>query len=114
MLCNFFSHFKTKKVVCISKICSRQTNYSAVFFFSAALFIELESLIDAQELPKNGDGLTKPGRFDFCGVLLLHHSSIVARPAIRFFLVYGSLLNLARTMIPFFAFRQITTGWLVF
>ena len=37
------------------------------FFFSVALFIELESLIDAQELPKNGDGLTKPGRFDFCG-----------------------------------------------
>lgn len=31
-----------------------------------------------------------------------------------FFLVYGSLLNLARTMIPFFAFRQITTDWLVF
>lgn len=86
-----------------------------LFFFSAALFIELERLIDAQELPKNGDGLTKPGRFDFCGVLLLHHSSIiVARPAICFFLVYGTLLNLARTMIPFFAFRQITTDWLVF
>ena len=51
---------------------------------------------------------------DFCGVLLLHHSSIVARPMICFFLVYGSLLNLARTMIPFFAFRQITTDWLVF
>ena len=31
-----------------------------------------------------------------------------------FFLVYGSLLNLARTMIPFFAFRQITADWLVF
>ena len=93
------------------QICNRKTNYSAVFFFSAALFIELESLIDAQELPKNGDGLTKPGRFDFCGVLLLHHSS---RPMICFFLVYGSLLNLARTMIPFFAFRQITTDWLVF
>lgn len=56
-----------------------------LFFFSAALFIELERLIDAQELPKNGDGLTKPGRFDFHGVLLLHHSSIVARPPICFF-----------------------------
>lgn len=112
MLCNFF-HIN-KKVLCISKICKRKTNYSAFFCF-AALFIELESLIDAQELPKNGDGLTKPGRFDFCCVLLLHHSSIiVARPTICFFLVYGSLLNLARTMIPFFAFRQITTDWLVF
>ena len=46
-----------------------------LFFFSVALFIELESMIDAQELPKNGDGLTKPGRFDFCVFfLLLHHS----------------------------------------
>ena len=85
-----------------------------LFFFSAALFIELESLIDAQELPKNGDGLTKPGRFDFCGVLLLHDSSIVAKPSICFFFQFmvGSLLNLARTMIPFFTFRQITTDWL--
>lgn len=30
-----------------------------------------------------------------------------------FFLVYGSLFNLARAMIPFFAFRQITIDWLV-
>jgi len=28
-----------------------------------SLFIELEKLIDRQELPKNGDGLTKPGSF---------------------------------------------------
>ena len=55
------------------------------FFFPAALFIELEHLIDAQELPKNGDGLTKPGRFDFSAVLLLLRSSIiVARPMICF------------------------------
>ena len=60
-----------------------------LFFFSAALFIELERLIDAQELPKNGDGLTKPGRFDFCGVLLLHHSSIVAQSPRYVFSVYG-------------------------
>ena len=112
MLCNFF-HID-KKVLCISKFVIEKQTTVLFFFFSAALFIELESLIDAQELPKNGDGLTKPGRFDFCGVLLLHHSSIVARPMICFFLVYGSLLNLARTMIPFFAFRQITTDWLVF
>ena len=84
------------------------------FFFSAALFIELESLIDAQELPKNGDGLTKPGRFDFCGVLLFHDSSFVARPLICLFLVYGSSLKHERTMTPFFASRQITTDWLVF
>lgn len=95
------------------QICNRKTNYSAVFFFSAALFIELESLIDAQELPKNGDGLTKPGRFDFW-CFVTSSLFIVARPMICFFLVYGSLLNLARTMIPFFAFRQITTDWLVF
>ena len=83
MFCNFFH--TNKKVLCMSKICNRKTNYRAVFF-SAALFIELECLIDAQELPKNGDGLTKPGRFDFCGVLLLHHSSIiVAFPSICFF-----------------------------
>jgi len=31
--------------------------------YFAALFIELENLIDMQELPKDGDGLTKPGRF---------------------------------------------------
>ncbi|PFX28485.1 Regulator of telomere elongation helicase 1 [Stylophora pistillata] len=30
-----------------------------------SLFIELEKLIDIQELPKNGDGLTKPGSFMF-------------------------------------------------
>ncbi|KAL9980948.1 hypothetical protein ACROYT_G009592 [Oculina patagonica] len=30
-----------------------------------SLFIELERLIDMQELPKNGDGLTKPGSFMF-------------------------------------------------
>ncbi|KAJ7333752.1 Regulator of telomere elongation helicase 1 [Desmophyllum pertusum] len=30
-----------------------------------SLFIELEKLIDVQELPKNGDGLTKPGSFMF-------------------------------------------------
>ena len=58
-------------------------------FFSAALFIELERLIDAQELPKNGDGLTKPGRFEFCAVLLLLCSSVVARPRYVFFLVYN-------------------------
>lgn len=85
-----------------------------LFFFSAALFIELESLIDAHELPKNGDGLTKPGRFDFCGVLLFHDSSFVARPLICLFLVYGSSLKHERTMTPFFASRQITTDWLVF
>ena len=74
----------TKKYFVFQKfVLEKQT--TVLFFFSAALFIELERLIDAQELPKNGDGLTKPGRFDFCGVLLLHHSSIVAKPAIRFF-----------------------------
>ena len=29
-----------------------------------ALFIELEKLIDGLELPKSGEGLTRPGRFD--------------------------------------------------
>ena len=39
-----------------------------MLLFLAALFIELEKLIDRQELPKNGDGLTRPGRFasTFC------------------------------------------------
>lgn len=81
MLCNFFH--TNKKVLCISKICNKKKLHCC-FFFPAALFIELERLIDAQELPKNGDGLTKPGRFDFSAVLLLLRSSIVARPLICF------------------------------
>ena len=64
MSCNFF-HTNKKYFVFEKFAIKKQT---AVLFFSAALFIELECLIDAQELPKNGDGLTKPGRFDFCGV----------------------------------------------
>ena len=74
----------TKKYFVFQKF-ELEKHTTVLFFFSAALFIELESLIDAQELPKNGDGLTKPGRFDFCGVLLLHHFSIVAKPLICFF-----------------------------
>ena len=33
-------------------------------FLLLALFIELEKLIDGLELPKSGEGLTRPGRFD--------------------------------------------------
>ena len=39
--------------------------------YFAALFIELENLIDMQELPKDGDGLTKPGRFVYLPFLVL-------------------------------------------
>ena len=37
--------------------------HTTAVIFLAALFVELEKLIDMQELPKNGDGLTKAGRF---------------------------------------------------
>lgn len=42
-----------------------------------SLFIELEKLIDMQELPKNGDGLTKPGSFmfDLLGKLNMNFST---------------------------------------
>ena len=46
--------------------------------YFAALFIELERLIDMQELPKNGDGLTKPGRFVYSISFVLKLISIEA------------------------------------
>lgn len=112
MLCNFF-HIN-KKVLCISKfVIEKQTTVLFFFFCCSSVYWTWE-LDWCPGVAKKWWWVNKAWQVWFLWCFVTSSLFIVARPMICFFLVYGSLLNLARTMIPFFAFRQITTDWLVF
>ena len=110
MFCNFF-HTNKKYFVFEKFAIKKQT--AVLFFFCSSVYWTW--VLDwCTGAAKKWWWVNKAWQVWFLWCLLLLRSSFVARPSICFFLVYGSSLKRARTMIPFFAFRQITTDWLVF